>query len=228
MNDNNTTTSFQDDLPSVTEDNNNSDNNDDKDKKATSSNTATQSSSFECNICFDEVSEPVVTQCGHLFCWSCIFQWLQHNPSQQCPVCKAPITEEKLIPIYGRGGSTSDPRKNRSIPQRPPGRPEQRSQSTQSTYNDFFFGNGVHGGAGGGTGFNTGINMQHNFFGGGGVSFGFGLFPGLFGLHFYGNQTPTGQNNNQNRMTTDLDSSIFLSRVVFGIGLLILFFVLFN
>ena len=24
---------------------------------------------FECNICLDDVREPIVTQCGHLFCW---------------------------------------------------------------------------------------------------------------------------------------------------------------
>lgn len=26
-------------------------------------------SRFECNICLDDVREPIVTQCGHLFCW---------------------------------------------------------------------------------------------------------------------------------------------------------------
>jgi len=32
---------------------------------------------FMCAICIDEVSdEPVVTKCGHIFCWPCLYQWL--------------------------------------------------------------------------------------------------------------------------------------------------------
>ncbi|KAI4325117.1 hypothetical protein MLD38_030541 [Melastoma candidum] len=71
---------------------------------------------FECNICFDTVQDPVVTLCGHLYCWPCIYRWLQVQetspdadelPSQkQCPVCKAEVTQETLVPLYGRGGST--------------------------------------------------------------------------------------------------------------------------
>ena len=30
-------------------------------------------SNFECNICLKMAREPVVTSCGHLFCWSCLY-----------------------------------------------------------------------------------------------------------------------------------------------------------
>lgn len=31
---------------------------------------------FDCNICFDSARDPVVTQCGHLYCWPCLHQVL--------------------------------------------------------------------------------------------------------------------------------------------------------
>ncbi|EQC34146.1 hypothetical protein SDRG_08354 [Saprolegnia diclina VS20] len=77
---------------------------------------------FDCNICLDRVKEPVVTLCGHLYCWPCLFQWIaNHN---ECPVCKAGVTKENVIPVYGRGANTIDPRTvdgADDIPNRPRG-----------------------------------------------------------------------------------------------------------
>ncbi|KAL6553108.1 E3 ubiquitin-protein ligase rma3 [Orobanche gracilis] len=27
---------------------------------------------FECNICFELAQDPVITLCGHLYCWPCL------------------------------------------------------------------------------------------------------------------------------------------------------------
>lgn len=90
---------------------------------------------FDCNICLDTVDDPVVTLCGHLFCWPCIYKWLhlQSAPSededqqrQQCPVCKAEVSQTSLVPLYGRG-QTTKPSKGKApnvgivIPRRPLG-----------------------------------------------------------------------------------------------------------
>lgn len=29
---------------------------------------------FDCNICYDTAREPVVTMCGHLYCWPCLYR----------------------------------------------------------------------------------------------------------------------------------------------------------
>lgn len=77
--------------------------------KASSGDTH-QSSGFECNICFDTASEPVISLCGHLYCWPCIYPWIESNTSPLCPVCKGGIGTDKLIPVYARGKEAKDPR----------------------------------------------------------------------------------------------------------------------
>ncbi|XP_042004236.1 uncharacterized protein LOC121753121 isoform X1 [Salvia splendens] len=95
---------------------------------------------FECNICFELAQEPIVTLCGHLYCWPCLYQWLRlHSHCHECPVCKAIVQEEKLIPIYGRGKSNCDPR-SRSlsgilVPNRPMGqRPQTATPRVDMNY----------------------------------------------------------------------------------------------
>ncbi|KAJ8466933.1 hypothetical protein OPV22_029485 [Ensete ventricosum] len=85
---------------------------------------------FECNICFDMAAEPVVTPCGHLFCWSCLYQWLHvHSDHKECPVCKGDVTDSNITPIYGRGSlqphakkkNEEDGESTLKIPPRPSG-----------------------------------------------------------------------------------------------------------
>lgn len=46
------------------------------------------------------------------FSWPCLHQWLETRPNRQtCPVCKAGISKDKVVPIYGRGCTENkDPR----------------------------------------------------------------------------------------------------------------------
>ncbi|XP_071698290.1 uncharacterized protein [Rutidosis leptorrhynchoides] len=75
----------------------------DKDVKSNES----EGSFFDCNICLDMASEPVVTCCGHLFCWPCLYRWLQiHADVKECPICKGEMTTKMVTPIYGRGNPT--------------------------------------------------------------------------------------------------------------------------
>lgn len=65
---------------------------------------------FECNICLETAKEPVVSKCGHLYCWSCIYTWMQQpRDVMVCPVCKSGISSDSVIPIYTRENN-EDPR----------------------------------------------------------------------------------------------------------------------
>ncbi|XP_077943978.1 E3 ubiquitin-protein ligase RNF185 isoform X1 [Gasterosteus aculeatus] len=119
-----------------------------------------QDSTFECNICLDTAKDAVISLCGHLFCWPCLHQWLETRPNRQvCPVCKAGISRDKVIPLYGRGSTgQQDPRER--TPPRPQGqRPEPENRGG---FQGFGFGDG-------------GFQM----------SFGIGAFPfGIFATAF--------------------------------------------
>ncbi|CAN4102885.1 unnamed protein product [Withania somnifera] len=87
---------------------------------------------YDCNICLDSAHDPVVTLCGHLFCWPCIYKWLQVDSSTpqgseekcKCPVCKAHISNSSLVPLYGHGTSSTESESKKSqldvvVPRRP-------------------------------------------------------------------------------------------------------------
>lgn len=80
---------------------------------------------FDCNICLDLARNPVVTCCGHLFCWSCLYRWLHvHSDAKECPVCKGEVILKTVTPIYGRGSHKREPEEDSSlkIPSRPQAR----------------------------------------------------------------------------------------------------------
>ncbi|CAM9382567.1 unnamed protein product, partial [Chrysoparadoxa australica] len=123
-------------------------------------------SQFECNICLDHVNEPVVTRCGHLFCWSCLYRWLHANHTE-CPVCKAGVSRDNVIPLYGRGSEQVDPRTKQgnggdSVPMRPQAERIQAERPAQMGEVSEFSGQ----------------------FGNVTFTSGFGFFPSLFGLQF--------------------------------------------
>ncbi|KAL0862176.1 hypothetical protein Bca101_041294 [Brassica carinata] len=59
---------------------------------------------FDCNICLEKAEDPILTCCGHLFCWGCFYQlpFIYLN-IKECPVCDGEVTDTEVIPIYGNG-----------------------------------------------------------------------------------------------------------------------------
>ncbi|XP_076943640.1 uncharacterized protein LOC143613950 [Bidens hawaiensis] len=61
---------------------------------------------FDCNICLEMARDPVLTCCGHLFCWCCFYQLAYvDSTAKECPVCKGEVTDSSVTPIYGNGRS---------------------------------------------------------------------------------------------------------------------------
>lgn len=155
---------------------------------------------FECNICLDTARDAVVSMCGHLFCWPCLHQWLETRPNRQvCPVCKAAISKEKVVPLYGRGSTKQeDPREK--VPPRPAG---QRTEPEPGTsFPGFGFGdNGFH------------------------MSFGIGAFPfGFFTstLNFGDARPSAAPRGTQQHMEEQFLSKIFLWLAILFIAWLML------
>nr|CAD7260155.1 unnamed protein product [Timema shepardi] len=138
------------------------------------------------------------TQQGMLF-WPCLHQWLETRPNRQvCPVCKAAISKEKVVPLYGRGSTKQEDPRNK-VPPRPAG---QRSEPENNVgFPGFGFGDG-------------GFHM----------SFGIGAFPfGFFTSTFnFGEPRPSAAP----RGTAQFDEEQFLSKVFLWVAVLFIFWLL--
>jgi len=152
---------------------------------------------FECNICLDTAKDAVVSYCGHLFCWPCLYQWLETRPNRQsCPVCKAAISRDKCIPLYGRGGSGVDPR-SKIPPRPPPTRTEQPDSGRFSWGSNDGNGGGFH------------------------MSFGIGAFPfGFFASAFNFGAPGTGPAGANFMTPQQIEEQEFLSKVFIYVALI--------
>ncbi|CAN8284050.1 unnamed protein product [Cochlearia groenlandica] len=187
-----------------------------------------QDHDFECNICFELAQDPIVTLCGHLFCWPCLYRWLHHHShSQECPVCKAIVEDDKLVPLYGRGKNQTDPRTKRypgiKIPNRPPGqRPDTAPPPPTSSFFDLMGGF---------------MPVATTRFGSFSIGFG-GFLPTLFNLRFHGFHDAAlfggyhngfrgyQEGNNNQPMTPGEQIDAFLKKLAFMIGFSVLIFIL--
>eukprot|EP01134_Creolimax_fragrantissima_P001359 CFRG1359T1 len=156
---------------------------------------------FECNICLDNATDPVISYCGHLFCWPCLHTWFELNSQQQCPVCKANIGKDKVVPLYGRGNSSKQDPREKPIPPRPKGQRPAASSSNQR-----FRGTNTRGGP----------NVT--------FSAGFGVFPSLLTMHF--GSIPTnnifGSQQDVENMSIEEQQHLYMSRALLCFAVFIL------
>lgn len=70
-------------------------------------------SNFSCAICLSITTDPCMPPCGHLFCTSCLLQWVKSNAEPICPKCRAVFRFDSIVHITNgysakfRNGSSS-------------------------------------------------------------------------------------------------------------------------
>jgi E3 ubiquitin-protein ligase RNF5 len=158
-----------------------------------------------------------------LYCWPCLHQWLDRG-STKCPECKAEISRESIIPLYGHGhkhaaGAEGAPpeattqegdstgysftfsRDERRRRQRGPTPPRPVPQREPST------------GEAGGDNASTGMFL----------SAGFGLFPALFGLHVRLGGGPLGGSLGRSHFANEEQANQMMMGIIIVFVLYILF-----
>ena len=53
----------------------------------------------KCTLCLEEMKDPSVTTCGHVFCWGCIGDWAREKP--ECPLCRQSCLVQHVLPLRG-------------------------------------------------------------------------------------------------------------------------------
>lgn len=50
-----------------------------------------------CMLCLSPMVDPSAANCGHMFCWECIVDWVREHP--ECPLCRQLCLEQNLLPL---------------------------------------------------------------------------------------------------------------------------------
>lgn len=63
-----------------------------------STSSSSSNDNKRCPICFDNLRNPSVTLCGHVYCTECILAVAR--TTKQCPICRKKMTSKGFHPIF--------------------------------------------------------------------------------------------------------------------------------
>ncbi|RFU25529.1 hypothetical protein B7463_g10810, partial [Scytalidium lignicola] len=53
----------------------------------------------KCTLCLEELKDPAAAICGHVFCWTCISDWVKEK--EECPLCRRELKGQHVLPLRG-------------------------------------------------------------------------------------------------------------------------------
>ena len=57
--------------------------------------TTTDIDAKKCSLCLDKRNNPTCAECGHVFCWKCITDWVSYD--QKCPLCRRTLKPSRFV-----------------------------------------------------------------------------------------------------------------------------------
>ncbi|XP_034655227.1 peroxisome biogenesis factor 10 [Drosophila subobscura] len=66
-------------------------------QRATSVKSQTDGDAPQCILCLEPRTNCSLTPCGHIFCWSCILEWLEER--DECPLCRESLKKSQVIQL---------------------------------------------------------------------------------------------------------------------------------